>query len=105
MFRCHVGMGESNCAWNRKALLHRDTILAAAAIYNGKVENMVGVCSTFQMAVRHFNSYSNAQDLFLMPGFHCVHIIYKHKMNTDSPKMFSENIVLKTMVPLELMPI
>uniref|UniRef100_A0AAX7TPB3 Arginine-hydroxylase NDUFAF5, mitochondrial n=1 Tax=Astatotilapia calliptera TaxID=8154 RepID=A0AAX7TPB3_ASTCA len=27
------GMGESNCAWNRKSLLHRDTILAAAAIY------------------------------------------------------------------------
>ncbi|XP_037668025.1 arginine-hydroxylase NDUFAF5, mitochondrial isoform X2 [Choloepus didactylus] len=27
------GMGESNCSWNRKALLHRDTILAAAAIY------------------------------------------------------------------------
>ncbi|XP_053532277.1 arginine-hydroxylase NDUFAF5, mitochondrial isoform X2 [Ictalurus punctatus] len=27
------GMGESNCAWNRKALLHRDTILAAAAVY------------------------------------------------------------------------
>ncbi|XP_060716400.1 arginine-hydroxylase NDUFAF5, mitochondrial isoform X2 [Tachysurus vachellii] len=29
------GMGESNCAWNRKALLHRDTILAAAAVYKG----------------------------------------------------------------------
>ncbi|KAK6300289.1 hypothetical protein J4Q44_G00283870 [Coregonus suidteri] len=27
------GMGESNCAWNRKSMLHRDTILAAAAIY------------------------------------------------------------------------
>ncbi|XP_051237291.1 arginine-hydroxylase NDUFAF5, mitochondrial isoform X1 [Dicentrarchus labrax] len=27
------GMGESNCAWNRRSLLHRDTILAAAAIY------------------------------------------------------------------------
>uniref|UniRef100_A0A6Q2Z4V4 NADH dehydrogenase [ubiquinone] 1 alpha subcomplex assembly factor 5 n=1 Tax=Esox lucius TaxID=8010 RepID=A0A6Q2Z4V4_ESOLU len=27
------GMGESNCAWNRKTMLHRDTILAAAAIY------------------------------------------------------------------------
>ncbi|KAJ8246161.1 hypothetical protein GJAV_G00264360 [Gymnothorax javanicus] len=27
------GMGESNCAWKRKAMLHRDTILAAAAIY------------------------------------------------------------------------
>ncbi|XP_074552499.1 arginine-hydroxylase NDUFAF5, mitochondrial [Halichoeres trimaculatus] len=27
------GMGESNCAWNRRMLLHRDTILAAAAVY------------------------------------------------------------------------
>ncbi|XP_061843989.2 arginine-hydroxylase NDUFAF5, mitochondrial [Nerophis lumbriciformis] len=27
------GMGESNCAWNRRAMLHRDTILAAAAVY------------------------------------------------------------------------
>ena len=31
-----LGMGESNCAWNRKALLHRDTMLAAAAVYGGK---------------------------------------------------------------------
>uniref|UniRef100_A0A8C9VN97 Arginine-hydroxylase NDUFAF5, mitochondrial n=1 Tax=Scleropages formosus TaxID=113540 RepID=A0A8C9VN97_SCLFO len=29
----HAGMGESNCAWNRKSMLHRDTMLAAAAIY------------------------------------------------------------------------
>lgn len=27
------GMGESNCAWSRKPLLHRDTMLAAASIY------------------------------------------------------------------------
>ncbi|CAL8334151.1 unnamed protein product [Lota lota] len=27
------GMGESNCAWNRKSVLHRDSMLAAAAIY------------------------------------------------------------------------
>ncbi|KAG8584024.1 hypothetical protein GDO81_008640 [Engystomops pustulosus] len=27
------GMGESNCAWNRRCLLHRDSMLAAAAIY------------------------------------------------------------------------
>uniref|UniRef100_A0A673G4L1 Arginine-hydroxylase NDUFAF5, mitochondrial n=1 Tax=Sinocyclocheilus rhinocerous TaxID=307959 RepID=A0A673G4L1_9TELE len=33
------GMGESNCAWNRKSLLHRDTILAAAAIYKGETAN------------------------------------------------------------------
>lgn len=32
-------MGESNCAWNRKSMLHRDTILATAAIYKGKNEN------------------------------------------------------------------
>lgn len=31
-----LGMGESNCAWNRRALLHRDTMLAAAAVYRGK---------------------------------------------------------------------
>lgn len=31
------GMGESNCAWNRKPILHRDTLLAAAAIYKGEV--------------------------------------------------------------------
>uniref|UniRef100_A0A3Q2Y504 Arginine-hydroxylase NDUFAF5, mitochondrial n=1 Tax=Hippocampus comes TaxID=109280 RepID=A0A3Q2Y504_HIPCM len=29
------GMGESNCAWNRRSVLHRDTILAAAAVYKG----------------------------------------------------------------------
>lgn len=33
------GMGESNCAWNRKSLLQRDTILAAAAIYKGETAN------------------------------------------------------------------
>ncbi|CAH3133998.1 unnamed protein product [Pocillopora meandrina] len=27
------GMGENNAAWNRKTLLHRDTILAASSIY------------------------------------------------------------------------
>lgn len=30
------GMGENNAAWNRKTLLHRDTILAASSIYQGK---------------------------------------------------------------------
>ena len=30
------GMGESNASWNRKTILHRDTITAASAIYNGK---------------------------------------------------------------------
>ncbi|KAM9155473.1 arginine-hydroxylase NDUFAF5, mitochondrial isoform 1-T2 [Pangshura tecta] len=29
------GMGESNCSWNRKPILHRETMLAAAAIYQG----------------------------------------------------------------------
>uniref|UniRef100_A0A8C1N463 NADH:ubiquinone oxidoreductase complex assembly factor 5 n=1 Tax=Cyprinus carpio TaxID=7962 RepID=A0A8C1N463_CYPCA len=44
------GMGESNCAWNRKSLLHRDTILAAAAIYKEMYGNEDGsVPATFQI--------------------------------------------------------
>nr|ADO27929.1 mitochondrial probable methyltransferase c20orf7-like protein [Ictalurus furcatus] len=44
------GMGESNCAWNRKALLHRDTILAAAAVYKEMYGNEDGsVPATFDI--------------------------------------------------------
>ncbi|KAI4880082.1 hypothetical protein NFI96_025376, partial [Prochilodus magdalenae] len=44
------GMGESNCAWNRKSLLHRDTILAAAAVYKEMYGNEDGsVPATFEI--------------------------------------------------------
>ncbi|KAG8519846.1 Arginine-hydroxylase NDUFAF5, mitochondrial [Galemys pyrenaicus] len=44
------GMGESNCAWNRKALLHRDTMLAAAAVYGEMYKNEDGsVPATYQI--------------------------------------------------------
>ncbi|XP_029878843.1 arginine-hydroxylase NDUFAF5, mitochondrial isoform X1 [Aquila chrysaetos chrysaetos] len=44
------GMGESNCAWNRKPLLHRETMLAAAAIYQEMYGNSDGsVPATFQI--------------------------------------------------------
>ncbi|XP_055282506.1 arginine-hydroxylase NDUFAF5, mitochondrial isoform X3 [Moschus berezovskii] len=44
------GMGESNCAWNRKALLHRDTMLAAAAVYQEMYRNEDGsVPATYQI--------------------------------------------------------
>ncbi|KAM8774539.1 arginine-hydroxylase NDUFAF5, mitochondrial isoform 4-T4 [Rhynchonycteris naso] len=44
------GMGESNCAWNRKPLLHRDTMLAAAAIYREMYRNEDGsVPATYQI--------------------------------------------------------
>ncbi|XP_067900415.1 arginine-hydroxylase NDUFAF5, mitochondrial isoform X1 [Heterodontus francisci] len=44
------GMGESNCAWSRKPLLHRDTMLAAAAIYKEMYGNNDGsVPVTFQI--------------------------------------------------------
>ncbi|XP_073348001.1 arginine-hydroxylase NDUFAF5, mitochondrial [Pagrus major] len=44
------GMGESNCAWNRRSLLHRDTILAAAAIYKEMYGNEDGsVPATFEV--------------------------------------------------------
>ncbi|XP_004840892.1 arginine-hydroxylase NDUFAF5, mitochondrial isoform X2 [Heterocephalus glaber] len=44
------GMGESNCSWNRKALLHRDTMLAAAAVYREMYRNLDGsVPATYQI--------------------------------------------------------
>ncbi|KAF1394527.1 hypothetical protein PFLUV_G00001240 [Perca fluviatilis] len=44
------GMGESNCAWNRKSLLHRDTILAAEAIYKEMYGNEDGsIPATFEI--------------------------------------------------------
>ncbi|XP_038186643.1 arginine-hydroxylase NDUFAF5, mitochondrial isoform X2 [Arvicola amphibius] len=44
------GMGESNCSWNRKALLHRDTMLAAAAVYREMYRNEDGsIPATYQI--------------------------------------------------------
>ncbi|XP_053568107.1 arginine-hydroxylase NDUFAF5, mitochondrial [Bombina bombina] len=44
------GMGESNCAWNRRGLLHRDSLLAAAAIYQEMYGEEDGsVPATFQI--------------------------------------------------------
>ncbi|NXC93709.1 NDUF5 hydroxylase, partial [Certhia familiaris] len=46
----HKCMGESNCSWNRKPLLHRETMLAAAAIYQEMYGNSDGsVPATFQI--------------------------------------------------------
>uniref|UniRef100_A0A3B4GF57 Arginine-hydroxylase NDUFAF5, mitochondrial n=1 Tax=Pundamilia nyererei TaxID=303518 RepID=A0A3B4GF57_9CICH len=42
-------MGESNCAWNRKSLLHRDTILAAAAIYKMYGSEDGSIPATFEI--------------------------------------------------------
>nr|XP_057941996.1 arginine-hydroxylase NDUFAF5, mitochondrial isoform X2 [Doryrhamphus excisus] len=44
------GMGESNCAWNRRAMLHRDTMLAAAAVYKEMYGNEDGsIPATFDI--------------------------------------------------------
>ncbi|KAL8611956.1 hypothetical protein ACOMHN_062585 [Nucella lapillus] len=43
------GMGESNCSWSRKLILHRDTMAAAAAIYQTMYGNDRGVPATFQV--------------------------------------------------------
>ncbi|XP_008314706.1 arginine-hydroxylase NDUFAF5, mitochondrial [Cynoglossus semilaevis] len=44
------GMAESNCLWNRRALLHRDTMLAAAAVYKDMYSNEDGsVPATFEI--------------------------------------------------------
>ncbi|XP_077172399.1 arginine-hydroxylase NDUFAF5, mitochondrial isoform X3 [Paroedura picta] len=44
------GMGESNCCWSRKSVLHRATMLAAAAVYREMYGNDDGtVPATFQI--------------------------------------------------------
>uniref|UniRef100_A0A3Q2PJE8 Arginine-hydroxylase NDUFAF5, mitochondrial n=1 Tax=Fundulus heteroclitus TaxID=8078 RepID=A0A3Q2PJE8_FUNHE len=42
-------MGESNCAWNRRSMLHRDTMLAAAAIYKMYGSEDGSVPATFEI--------------------------------------------------------
>lgn len=37
------GMGESNASWNRKTILHRDTITAASSIYNGTNHHLMKI--------------------------------------------------------------
>jgi len=44
------GMGENNAAWNRKLMLHRETLMAAAAIYKEMYGNDDGtIPATFQV--------------------------------------------------------
>ncbi|KAF4525404.1 hypothetical protein B566_EDAN004147 [Ephemera danica] len=43
------GMGESNAAWNRRVHLHRDTMLAASAIYSELYGDEKGIPATFQI--------------------------------------------------------
>lgn len=74
---CVSGMGESNCAWNRRSLLHRDTMLAAAAIYKGEratrtpekhSDNWPQICqhSFLLMSVQQTSSWH-----FCFLFFHC----------------------------------
>ncbi|KAK3596493.1 hypothetical protein CHS0354_007399 [Potamilus streckersoni] len=43
------GMGENNCSWSRKPMLHRNTIAAAAAIYKDMYGDEEGVLATYQI--------------------------------------------------------
>lgn len=43
------GMGENNAAWNRKLRINRDTLMAAAAIYQHMYGDEKGVPATFQV--------------------------------------------------------
>jgi len=35
-----LGMGENNCSWNRRLTLRRETLLAAQAIYQSKLNEI-----------------------------------------------------------------
>ncbi|XP_041351107.1 arginine-hydroxylase NDUFAF5, mitochondrial-like [Gigantopelta aegis] len=43
------GMGENNCAWNRKPMLHRETMKLASTIYKDMYGSEKGVPATFQI--------------------------------------------------------
>jgi NADH dehydrogenase [ubiquinone] 1 alpha subcomplex assembly factor 5 len=43
------GMAENNCSWSRKPQLHRNTLIAAAAVYKDMYGNDKGVPATFQV--------------------------------------------------------
>lgn len=43
------GMGENCCSWTRKLSLHRDSMLAAAAIYKEMYGNDEGIPATYQI--------------------------------------------------------
>lgn len=69
-------MGESNCSWNRKALLHRDTMLAAAAVYRGKGWPLFhlphhGTCAVSCWFLSHcqciFHSHEGSLRLHVLP--------------------------------------
>lgn len=60
-----LGMGESNCAWNRKALLHRDTMLAAAAVYGGKGADHSSTYASLRSLCPVMFISENCQCLFL----------------------------------------
>lgn len=56
-------MGESNCAWNRRALLHRDTVLAAAAVYKGAFSASASVSHSRRGEICLLADRSSAQRL------------------------------------------
>ncbi|XP_005102037.1 arginine-hydroxylase NDUFAF5, mitochondrial [Aplysia californica] len=43
------GMAENNCSWSRKSKLHRDTMVAAAAVYKEMYGNEQGIPATFEV--------------------------------------------------------
>jgi NADH dehydrogenase [ubiquinone] 1 alpha subcomplex assembly factor 5 len=43
------GMGENNCSWNRRSMIRRETLTAAAAIYKERYGTSEGVPAMFQI--------------------------------------------------------
>uniref|UniRef100_A0A0B6Z3B3 Uncharacterized protein n=2 Tax=Arion vulgaris TaxID=1028688 RepID=A0A0B6Z3B3_9EUPU len=43
------GMAENNCSWSRKSQLHRDSMIAAAAVYKEMYGNDKGIPASFQV--------------------------------------------------------
>lgn len=94
-----LGMGESNCAWNRKALLHRDTMLAAAAVYGGKRAGHPYAAPLGNWCLSHFSLTCASAASFLLR--HCPTSCHSFQ-NIDSiaPYPFSKQSLLFPYCPL-----
>ncbi|KAL7991314.1 hypothetical protein Chor_015570 [Crotalus horridus] len=63
-----LGMGESNCCWNRKPMIHRATMLAAAAVYKELYGNNDGtIPATFQIYYMIGWKFHESQVIFTFP--------------------------------------
>ncbi|KAJ4918932.1 hypothetical protein JOQ06_022084 [Pogonophryne albipinna] len=92
------GMGESNCAWNRRSMLNRDSILAAAAIYKEMYGSEDGsVPATFEILYMigwkpHESQMHEQRRYFIKKSDLIVYILFVSLFRPNQAKRGSANV-------------